>query len=369
MTTTLAWKKDWQQVQENMVRWWKGEGMAIFLTAQREVPHEAVEKPYEPPDIENQWLNPEYRCGMAEYEMAHKDFLLEAFPYFDTQIGPGSLGIILGSKPLYVDGTVWYEPIIQDPESYGAIRFNPENNLVWEQHVAMIDEGLRRSRGRYLVGIPDLIENLDTLAAVRGDNELLFDLIERPEWVEERLWEINQAYFEVYDLLYEKTKSPVLINDANEWGSTFSAFTIWGPGKTAKLQCDLSANFSPRMFKRFVVPALAEQCEWLDYSLYHLDGTTCLQHLPHLLEIEALDAIEWTPQAGRPGGGTAEWYDLYKEIKAAGKSFQAVGVEVEDVIPLLDAVGPQGVYLQMGRTVSQAEAEGLMKALEPYRKP
>jgi hypothetical protein len=360
MTQTLTWKEDWSQTQEAFIRWWKHQGMAIFLTAERAVPREPIPRPYEPPDIADQWLNPEYRCGMAEYEMARKDFLLEAFPYFDTQIGPGSLGIILGSKPLYVEGTVWYEAIIDDPEGYGPIRFNPENNTVWDQHVAMIDEGLRRANGRYLVGLPDLIENLDTLASLRGDNDLLFDMIERPEWVEEKLAEINQAYFTVFDLLFDKVKGP-------EGGNAFSAFTIWGPGRTAKLQCDISATLSPRMFKRFVVPYLKEQCEWLDYSLYHLDGTTCLQHLDYLLEIEALDAIEWTPQAGLAGGGTADWYNLYKRIKAGGKSVQAVGVEVDEVIPMLDAVGPEGVYIQMGRVVSQAEAETLLKALEPYR--
>lgn len=360
MSQTLNWKEDWAQAKHNLIRWWQRQGLAIYLTSQRSQPRIPVEKPYEPPDIADQWLNPEFRCGMSEYEMANRDYLLEGFPFFDTQIGPGSLGIILGSKPLYVEGTVWYEPIIDDPEAYGEIRFDPLNNPVWDQHLAMIDEGLRRSEGRYLVGMPDLIENLDTLAAVRGDNALLLDLIERPEWVEERLWEINQAYFTVFDILFEKIK------DA-DGGNAFSAFTIWGPGKTAKLQCDISANLSPRMFKRFVVPPLAEQCRWLDYSLYHLDGTTCLQHLDLLLGIDALDAIEWTPQAGRPGGGSSEWYDLYRRIKAAGKSIQAVGVEVQEVIPLLDAIGPEGVYLQMGRVVNQAEAEMLVRAVEPYR--
>ena len=362
MPQTLEWKPDWAEARQNLLRWWKRQGMAIYLTAERLTPREPIEKPYEPPDIADQWLNPDYRCGMSEYEMARRDYFLEAFPYFDTQTGPGSLGIILGSKPLYVEGTVWYEPIIDDPESYGPIRFQPEGNRVWEQHVAMIDEGLRRARGRYLVGMPDLIENLDTLAAVRGDNALLLDLIERPEWVLEKLAEINQAYYTVFDLLNEKIKD-------EEGGNAFSAFTIWGPGRTAKLQCDISANLSPRMFKRFVVPYLEEQCRWLDYSLYHLDGTTCLQHLDLLLGIDALDAIEWTPQAGRPDGGDAEWFDIYRRIRAGGKSVQAVGVQVDEVIPLLNAIGPAGVYIQMGRVVTQKEAEGLLKALEPYRKP
>ena len=69
--------------------------------------------------------------------------------------------------------------------------------------------------------------------------------------------------------------------------STFGAFGIWAPGKTAKLQCDASAMFSPDMFQRFVVPSLTEQCEWLDYSMYHLDGSQAMCHLDALLGIDA----------------------------------------------------------------------------------
>ena len=42
---------------------------------------------------------------------------------------------------------------------------------------------------------------------------------------------------------------------------------------------DASAMFSTPMFRRFVAPALTAQCEWLDYSLYHLDGTQAVHHL------------------------------------------------------------------------------------------
>jgi hypothetical protein len=121
------------------------------------------------------------------------------------------------------------------------------------------------------------------------------------------------------------------------------------------------------MYARFVVPYLSEQCAWLDYSMYHLDGTNAHQHLDLLLSIDRLNAIEWTPQAGRPSGGSPEWYNLYRRIKAAGKSVQAVGVEYEDVIPLLDAVGPQGMFIILAHDGFPPDrAEQLAKQLEPY---
>jgi len=357
---TLLYKADWAVARANLIRWWQRKGMAIYLTVKRQTPRFLIQRPAPSGDLERDWIEPSYRLALSEYEIAWHDYLAEAFPYFDTQIGPGSLGIILGSRPRFVEETVWYSPIISDPETSTPIRFTPDNNSIWEQHLAVIHEGLKCANERYLVGVPDLIENMDTLAALRGDQALLVDLIERPDWVVEKIYEINQAYFLIFQHIYTLVK--------DHWGgNAFSAFRIWGPGKTAKVQCDISATLSPRMFQRFVVPALTEQCRWLDYTLYHLDGTNCLQHLDSLLSIEPLNAIEWTPQAGRPGGGSPEWYGLYRRIKSGGKGLQAVGVEVHEVIPLIDAIGPEGVYILLERDLSPGEAETLLKALEPYR--
>jgi hypothetical protein len=358
----LIWKPDWSTAQSAFTRWWKREGMAIFLTANSPAPRPVEPAPARPDELVQAWIDPVYRRRQAEHDLSRKHFLAEAFPIFDTQIGPGSLSTFLGARPEFAIDTVWYWPCIQDPDSCGPIRLTAGNNPWLDAHLALIDEGIRHAGGRYLVGIPDLIENLDTLASLRGDTPVLLDLIERPGWVSEKISEINQAYFAAFDLIYERVKD-------EQGGCVFGPFMIWGLGKTAKLQCDISATISARMFRKFVLPALQEQVRWLDNSLYHLDGTTCLQHVDALLEIDGLNAIEWTPQAGKPGGGSAEWFDLYRRIKAGGKGIQCVAVEDDEVLPLLDAVGPEGVYIVLNereRTLDQAEA--LLKSIESYRR-
>ena len=84
-----------------------------------------------------------------------------------------------------------------------------------------------------------------------------------------------------------------------------------------------------------------------------------------LLEIEPLDAIEWTPQAGIETGGNKRWHDMYKRILAAGKSVQVVNVELNEVQPLLDTIGPKGVYLLI-QFKDEREAEQAAKMVEPY---
>ena len=359
MSNILSWKPDWQACRDNLVRWWNRQGMALYLEVWRDQPREKIPTVYVPADLEFRWTDASYRCSAAEAQMARVEFWAEAFPYFDTQIGPGSLGTFVGSTPGFDVETVWYEPYITVPDRVTEIALTPDRHWL-NVHMDLIDEGMRRAQGRYLVGVPDLIENMDTLAALRGDANLLFDLLDRPDWVLPRLQEINRIYFEVFDLMYSH------VSPAAD-GNAFSAFRIWGPGKTAKLQCDISATLSPQMFRRFVQPYLIEQCAYLDYTLYHLDGTNAMQQVEPLLEIEKLNAIEWTPQAGRPNGGDPCWFDLYRRIRAGGKGVQAVGVQPEQVIPLLDAIGPQGVFILLSEPLTRKAAEKLMRDCEPYR--
>ena len=177
--------------------------------------------------------------------------------------------------------------------------------------------------------------------------------------MEQKVAEINQVWFEAYQQIYDIIKLA-------DGSSAFGAFRLWGPGKTAKVQCDACAMFSPDMFRRFVVPGLTEQCQWLDYSMYHLDGTQAACHLDALLEIEDLDAIEWTPEPGIEGGGHSRWFEMYNRILEAGKSIQVVGADQDEIIPLLDSIGGKGVYV-MTSFSSSSETESMMAKVEQYR--
>jgi len=87
-----------------------------------------------------------------------------------------------------------------------------------------------------------------------------------------------------------------------------------------------------------------------------------------LLAIEPLRAIEWTPRrlsVGDSGGHPRHW-DLYRRILAAGKSVQAIGVRYDEVLPLLDACGGDGMYI-MTSAPSEGAARDLAERVEAYR--
>ena len=349
------WKEDWAEARAALTGWWNGTALALSVTAPGDAPREQVP----PPDLdvtpERRRLDLDWVLRAEEFRLANTFFGGAALPLFNTDIGgPGSLGLFLGAEGHIDETTVWYEPCILDPENHPPIKFT-QQGMWWDKHISLIRMALKASQGRYLVTVPDLVENIDTLAQLRGSQQCLMDLIERPEQVQRWLDEIGQAYIECYDVLWKE------LQDA--WGgSAFYAFQLWGPGKTAKVQCDFCCMISPRMFKRFITPALTQQCNYLDYAMYHLDGTQAIPQLPNLLAIEGIKAIEWTPQAGLPGGGSPQWYELYKQIKAAGKSVQAIDVHPDEVLPLLDAVGPEGMFIHT-RTDTEARARQLLRSV------
>jgi hypothetical protein len=359
---TLAWKPNWEDTKQHFVNWWNHEGLVLCNWARptRTAPHEPVDPVPKAPSVEYHYSQPRYRADRSHHDLAWRDFPLDTLPLADTMIGPGSLALLMGSEPGFSPETVWFNPCMDpfDPERYPPLRFDPANR--WQRiHEQTMAACMERARGRYLVGCPDLVENIDILAALRDPQRLLMDLIERPDWVEQKVWEINEVFFQSYQRIYDIIKLP-------DGSSCFEAFMLWAPGKVAKVQCDASAMFSVDMFARFVAPALTAQCEWLDYSMFHLDGHQCIQHLDVLLGIEALDAIEWTPDPQVPGGGSAEWYPMYRRILDAGKSVQAIGVRPDEVEPLLDEVGGAGMYIGVA-TSDVVELERLEEVAERYR--
>jgi hypothetical protein len=226
-------------------------------------------------------------------------------------------------------GTVWCEPV---GEEIDDLRFNYDpDNFYWQFSQKLGREQRRLGQGKFLLQFPDLIEGLDTLAAMRGTEKLLLDLIERPEWVHQCLRQITDRYFHYYDVLYDLMRDEV--------GG--SIYWLWAPGRVAKFQCDFSAMISPGMFKEFMVPVLTEMCERVSYCLYHWDGPGAIPHHDHLLSIPKLRMLQWTAGAGVEPPAHPRWWRMYHKTIEAGKKLY-IGLEsMDEVEPLCREFGPK----------------------------
>lgn len=355
MNTT--WKNNFEASKKHYLDWWNQKGIVLTMWEHLDkngVPHAAIPAPPAAKDINQFWFDPEWRSDYLNYRMSRYSFQADILPVANTQLGPGSLAAILGADLEGREDTIW----IRDPADFdGTIVLN-ENNRWWQLHLDLLKTCKAKAQGNYLVGCPDLVEGLDVLASLKGSDQLMLDMMLDPETLKQQLQAVNDVYFEVFDRIYD------MINIDGEMA--FCYFSIWGPGKVSKLQCDISIMISEEDFRTFAVPFLQEQCKRLDYTLYHLDGVGAIRHLDAVLELENLNAVQWTPGEGQPQGGNACWYDLYRKILQKGKSVMANWVTLDELKPLLDQVGNQGLNIQMDFK-TEKEIEEALKIITSYR--
>ena len=255
-------------------------------------------------------LNPEFRVKQVRNSLVTHCYELDAFPYVDLNLGPGSMACYLCCEPGFSFDTIWYnEANVQRLSDLEGVGFERSTHW-WYDHLSIIQRAVQLAKGDFPICIPDIQENLDIVYAVKDENG----------------------------------------------DSAFTAFSIWGRGKTAKLQCDFSALISVEIFDEFVLPALRRQCESLDNTMYHLDGVGAIRHLDSVLSIPALNALQWTPGAGQEDGGAERWFPLYDKVRDAGKSLwiQIYDGDIDEWIRrsknVIQRYGVRGIYFVYGET-------------------
>jgi 5-methyltetrahydrofolate--homocysteine methyltransferase len=219
-------KPDWDQSKKRFEAWWHGEcvdRVLLQVHAPRKHVRGAPRAPAVPPTYEEQRMNADYRIAVFEHQMAHTYYGGDAFPYLDTHIGPGTMSLYLGATPTFMPETVWYNKCIDDITAAPVPGFD-ETNRFWQATLDLVTKGVERLAGRALVSFPDLIEGLDTISSLVGNDELLFYLVDAPEHVHRFQNALVHRYFDYHDRLYEIVKD-------EQGGSCFSAFQYLGAGQ------------------------------------------------------------------------------------------------------------------------------------------
>ena len=235
-------------------------------------------------DMEDKYQNPQRIVDRYRYFCETHAFLGESFPNLNIDFGPGSLASYLGSEIGFKEDTVWFNKCLDSWDGVPKLTFDPENKW-FKKHIQLAKDCQALAGDDFYVDMPDLMENIDVLASLRGAQDILFDLLDEPEMIGERIQEVTDIYYEYYDRFYD------IIKD-EEGGNAYTVFQIWGPGRTVKLQCDFSAMMSPEDFRKYIQPSLRTQSENVDHVLYHLDGPAAIKHMDALMEIEGIDALQ-----------------------------------------------------------------------------
>lgn len=378
----MKYKKNWEEAKVRWGNYWKqqntGRPLMCVIARKPEVEKFSGGKPveggckdiicqglfYNLPEklkwksMEDKYQNAEQIVGRYRHFCETHEFLGESFPNLNVDFGPGSLAAYLGSDISFKEDTIWFHPCIEDWDEVPAFRFDPENPW-FQKHLALVKRCRELAGDDFYVDMPDLMENLDVLASLKNAQELLCDMLEDPDSIKERVRQVDDIYYEYYDRFYDTIKD-------TEGGNAYTVFQIWGPGRTVKMQCDLSAMISPDYFRDFVQESLRRQAQGADQVLYHLDGPQAIRHLDALMEIEEIDALQWTSGDAGPDGTLEEWDAIYDKARAAGKSLwiKVYSGEFEDWLRNVDRIvqkyGSHSLFL-MFPEMSMEQAVSLLE--------
>ena len=349
----LSFKPDLDAALERWRAFWNHDLIGrpcVAVTA----PKEGVERVPGPPTQIHPDTDFTKHLDQAEAAMACVHYGGEAMPMFQPSFGPDMAGAFVGARldwSGHSAGTSWSVPFVDDWDAALPLELC---DPTWDRFVELNRLAGERGEGKFLVGMLDFHSNLDWLAAVRGPDRLCMDLLDCPEHIHRAMADARRLYPQVYDTLY------LAGNMAGR--GTGGWLPYFAEGRYATTQCDVACLLSPPQFNDFVLPALEEESDLLDRSVYHYDGATALQHFDAVTGIRSLDGIQWTPTAGGPP--MMEWLDLLQRFQAAGKSV-FVSCSADELRVYHRALEPNLVLYRVG-VGSQREADALLHWLETH---
>lgn len=118
-------------------------------------------------DMEDKYQNPQRIVDRYRYFCQTHAFLGESFPNLNIDFGPGSLASYLGSEIGFKEDTVWFNKCLDGWDGVPKLTFDPENKW-FKKHLQLAKDCQALAGDDFYVDMPDLMENIDVLASLRG---------------------------------------------------------------------------------------------------------------------------------------------------------------------------------------------------------
>ena len=301
------------------------------------------------------WMDAEYQAELALAQLQNQEFLGDSMPVAFPNLGPEVFSAFYGCPLIFGDyGTSWSEPILLDWDQADALRFDWENPYL-KKLFEMTDALLEIGQGKFITGMPDWHPGGDAVAALRNPQSLALDMIEHVAEVKQLLSKLEVDYYQLYDCFYNKLRGAG--QPISTWLPLVCDEKYYIPSN------DFSIMISTAMFEDVFLPGLVRDCQFLDRSIYHLDGPGALRHLDSILAIPELDALQYVP--GASNEGYHKWVGVYRKAQAAGKAIE-VFCSFQEIDAVIETLDPHGVYLSVNDVPSREAGDSLLRRLERW---
>lgn len=309
--------------------------------------------------LQDRWLDAEYQAVKAEAQLRNTVHYADSLPVAWPNLGPEVFSAFYGCPLEFGEDTVWSIPVLADWLDSSLERLCLDENGFYFRHLLALTEALiEKGKGRFIVGYTDLHPGGDAIAAFRDPQELLLDVIERPQEIKRLCDKITGDFIRVYDLFYERLAAAGMPS------------TTWLPatcrGKYHVASNDFSCMISEAAFTDLFLPGIIRECRHMDRCIYHLDGPQALRYLDLLLDIPEIHAVQWVFGAGN--GKWSDWIEVYQRIQARRKALQ-ISLPAADLDMLFEVLSPEGVWISsLGGISNHHEAESALKKIAGWTK-
>ena len=354
----MLYKQNWDAVKKRYLEYWALENHdrpLLAIKSPKARPSDSAPPLKEHASQKERWFDTRYLLERVNHQFENTFFGAEALPTYFPNLGPDIFAAFYGVDLEFGENTSWSKYHDLDFDVYSGLKLNRQNQY-YQKMLEMTKATVEDGRDKYLVGVTDLHPGADALVSMRGPQQLCFDAVERPEDIQRAVMELFDGFKTTYDELYQLTTK-------YQQGST-NWMGVWHPERWYVSSCDFAALISNDMFKELIMEELLAELDFLDASIFHLDGPDALRHLDTLLSIDRLKGIQWVYGAGNPTA--AHWIDILKRIQSAGKMIH-IDVVPDDLDLLLEQLKPEGVLYTM-HVSSQEQAEAQIKKVNQYKK-
>jgi len=358
----LLYKPDWEKTKDNFNHWWARKNFgrcAISIKAPRNKP--LCEKiPVLPEKTEDRWLDTGFLKENMDYHLGATYFAGEAIPVWSAGYpGWDFIPAYLGCDVKLVETTGWHSHIYEKGEltDYSPEDIAIDENNKWFKFALEIHKmAVEEAKGKSIPGIQAIGGVGDCLATLRSNSKLLLDLYDCPEQVKKLEMRMMDIWIEVFERFRD-------ITCGGAEGNT-NFMQLWSPGKYYTCANDFAYMISPKMFEEFYLDPLQKQIDYLDHSIYHVDGIGNFNHLDILCGIKKLNAIQFLPGAGKPS--PLHYAEELKQIQNAGKNLH-ISIPANEVKQALEMLSSKGLFIDTW-CGSESEADELLECAKKLSK-
>ena len=321
---------DFPRIARRFEAWWAHDCLdrPIFIGAVNARPEREITRRLEVIEQPDAWFAMKYADMLQTHRVG------DALPYIRADFGAVLLGGMLGARVEFGADTTWTHAFIDDDWSNAPDWSLRDDNHWWMLLQQLAERVAADARGRYLFCTPDLGGSADVLLNQRGSAALCLDAVERPGQIVQAVEAIYPSWRKAFTRLYQIT--------LGHGSGLIHWLALWSNRPYMIPACDFNFMIGPSQFEHLFLPDIVHQAETAGRAVFHLDGPGAARHIDALLEVDALQAIHFTPGAGSPSA--LAWVEMFRKIQRKGRSLVVI-CPLAEVLDLCAALRPEGLAL------------------------